>query len=496
MSGSLVRRVTALSAIGYGINILEQTPPSPIAGVRTDKVGVVGDFPWGPANELTDISTVADLFETFCPPEFDAADDYAAMKAFLNKTFVGGLKICRIDATSAAKATSGGITAGTGTITIAAKYKGALGNSISYQFVAASDADAAKRDLIIAIGTRYSARYKNLTFGAITTDVDDPFVDITSAAPSAMPATMGSATALTTGADGTAVATDYVGSGSSAVGIRKFYSESVDVAVLFVAECPDSLVATVNTGLEAYATECDKGMVVLCTPDDATSAETITDVASYRDDRIVYPYPRVKTTNFYDADLDEVEVDGNAFVAAAIVGVDPEVSPGGKPGSLFLQGITGLENPDISRSTYDDLKDAGVAAFQITTALGPIIRGGVTTSITAGLTQIYRRRMTDYITLSIAQRAEQNVGLPLDLDLAGQALGPYTQPLIAEINSFLQGLKDASRIQDYEVDAFSQNTLSSLALNRWVIGISVRLNSAQDEIVFAANIGETVEIAE
>jgi hypothetical protein len=494
MGGSMVRRIAAESAIGYGVNILEETPPGQISGVKTNVVGVVGDFPWGPANEVTRITNSAELFATFCPGVFDALNDYPAMRAFLNKKFVGGLRVVRIDATSAAKALYSWSVTG-GTVIATAMYKGALGNSINVEWAAASDADAAKRDVIITIGTKYSVRYKNRTLADIT-DLSDPYVVFTKGtSPSVLPAAA-SAVPLATGADGTAVAADYVGSSSSAVGIRKFYSDSVDVAVLFVAECPDALVATVNAGLEAYATDCDKGMVVLCTADDATAAETITDAADYRDDRIQYVWPRVKTTNFYDPDLAEIEVDGNAFAAAAIAGVDPEVSPGGAPGAPFLVGITGLENEDISRSTYDDLNDAGVAPFQITRALGPIIRKGITTSLTSGLEQVFRRRMTDYITNSIADRAETFVGKVLDLDLDAQALGPNTGGLIGEIQEFMSGLDSRNRIHSFSVDAFGQNLAANIAAGRWIIAISVRLHAAMDEIVLKANIGENVEIAE
>lgn len=494
--GTLVRTVVALSAIGYGVNIFEQAPPGAINGVRTDLVGVVADLPWGAPNTMTPIASTAELFAAFCPPEFGAENSYPALRAFLNKSFPGGLRIVRIDATSAAKATSGAVTAGTGSITITAKYKGAIGNGISYQFVTATGGDAAKRDLIITIGSRYSARYTDLAHGSITTAVDDPFVDVTSATPSAMPATMGSATALTSGSNGTAVAADYVGSISSAVGIRKFYAESIKVAALFVAECPSGLVNAVNAGLYAYATEADKGMVVLCTPDGATAAATITDAASYRDDRVVYTWPRVKTVNFYDPDNAEIEVDGNAFAAAAIVSVDPEVSPGGAPGAPFLKGITGLEDEDVARSTYDDLNAAGVAPFQMTDALGCIIRKGITTSLTSGLTQIFRRRMTDFVLNSIADRAQNFVSRPLDVDLAGQSVGPSMGGLVSECHGFLGELLARIRIAAYSVDPFSRNLQSNLNAGRWYLAIRVKLISAADEIVLVAGIGESIEITD
>jgi hypothetical protein len=69
------------------------------------------------------------------------------------------------------------------------------------------------------------------------------------------------------------VAGDYVGSSSSAVGIRLFYADAVEPDVLFVASCPSGLIATVNTGLKAFAADTDKGVVVLSTPASQTEAQ-------------------------------------------------------------------------------------------------------------------------------------------------------------------------------------------------------------------------------
>jgi hypothetical protein len=381
--------------------------------------------------------------------------------------------------------------------TVTAKCPGALGNAISVAW-SENASDSTARDATVTIGTGYSATYENVativSTALVVTDPGDPYVTFSKHASGTLVPAVAAAAALTGGADGTAVAADYVGSSSSSVGIRKFYSESVDVDVLFVAECPDSLVDTVNTGLEAYATETDKGMVVLCTPDGDTAAATITNVANHRDDRIVYVWPRVKTTNFYDPDLAEIEVDGNAFAAAAIVSVDPEASPGGAPGAPALSGITGLENEDIPRSTYDDLNEAGVAPFQMVSGLGCILRKGVTTSITSGQTQIFRRRMTDFIADSLAARWQFFVGTLLDVDLAGESLGPNTSGLIGETSQFLADLKRRNRIEDYSVDPFSENTQTNIDDAQWYVAVSVNLFSAADAIVLVGNIGEGVEI--
>lgn len=493
--GSLIRHVTALSLIGYGVNIYEQTPAGRVSGVKTTTIGVVADLPWGPQNEVTTITSAKELFDTFCPAAFDSAADYVALRAFMGLTFPGPVKIVRIapSTVAAVKALHSYTVAG-GTVVATALYHGAIGNLIAVDWDAATDADAAKRNVVITIGTTYSATYENVTLTSVTA-IDDPYVVFTKGtAPSALPAA-DTATLLTSGADGTAAAADYVGSSSSSVGIRKFYAEINKTAALFVAECPTALIGTVNTGLEAFAVDTDHGMAILCTPQTTTATTAIADVASYRDDRIIYPWPRIKTTDLYAATLPEITCDGNADVACAVASVDPEVSPGGAPGAPYLRRITGLETDDATITTYDLLRAAGISPFQIVEGLGTILRGCVTTSITSGLTEVFRRRMTDYIVDSLASRWSYFVGLPLDIELATQTMGDNTAGLIGETQQFLSGLAP-KRIARYAVDQYSQSAQADIDAGTWIIAISVKLWSAMNEIVLVGNIGEGVTFTE
>ena len=137
-----------------------------------------------------------------------------------------------------------------------------------------------------------------------------------------------------------------------------------------------------------------------------------------------------------------------------------------------------------------------MAAWFISNTLGPIIRGGVTTSVTSGLEKIFRRRMTDFIVDSIAARAENFVETPLDLDLPTRTLGPLTGALVGEVNQFLGDLLGRERIRAFSVDPFSGNTQTDIDAGRWIILISVKLVSAAEEIVLKATIGEFVEVTD
>lgn len=494
--GSLVRSISGVSGVGYGVNVWEIPPVAGIRGASTNVVGMVGLFPWGPQNQIVTVTTPAEFFATFYPDALGGTKDsttYPAIRALLNKPLFtrGGLKVVRPAAGSSAAASSGSITAGTGSVTITAKYKGALGNSIRYQFTAATNANAAQRNVVITTTHGYSATYENITFAAVD-DIVDPLVTITASAPSAMP-DAGSATALTSGSDGTPAAGDFSGAGE---GITLFAGDGVDVDVLFVAECPSGLIDDVNDALLAFAGE-DKGIVVLCTPAAQSSSTAITYVADYRDDRVVYTWPRVKTVDFFDADQDEVTVDGNAFAAAVIANVDPWLSPGGagknQGGVDLLRGISGLENESTSRTTLDSLNDAGVAPWAIVSSLGVILRRAVTTA-SSGRTKVFSRRMTDYLSESISTFMEQFVERPLDVDLTNQDLGTITGACVSAIRSFLDGEQANERIRGSSVDAFTANTQDDIDAGRWTILIAVKLVSMAEEIVLKVSIGETVTI--
>jgi len=494
--GSLIQRITGLSGVGQGVNIWEVAPPRNVTGEADNVIGMVAELPWGPIDTVTTVYTPAEFFSTFYPNVFGSTKDYTtypAILALLNKPIFtrGGLKVVRVGATGQVKASK--TDTGTGTVTITAKHYGAIGNTIYRQWTTATDADPVKRNLVITIGSDYSATYENLTIATVDA-VDDPYVTVTKGTLTVMPAA-GTSEALASGVNGTAVAADYVGTTSSTKGIRCFYGESVDVDVLFVAETPTALLAAVNTGLEAFATDTDKGLVVLGTVNGQAAADAITYVASYLDERVVYTWPRVLTTNWFDSDADSIEVDGNAFAAALIAGVDQWISPGGagkKQGTTdLLSGISDLEDNSQSKSGYETLIGAGIAPWFIDRTLGPILYKGITTD--EG--KIKQRRYKDYLENAIAGFAVNYVETVLDIDLTSQILGPNTSGFVGAIKQFLGNEVTKVHAKAFSVDPYSENTEADIDAGQWTVLIKVETYSDMDRIVLKAQIGETVTIS-
>lgn len=489
---SLIRRVTSEAGIGYGVNVMEIAPPGAVQGVKTTVVAIVANLPWGPTDTVTDVGTVAEFFDTFAPAHFGfTSTSWPALLAFVNKAWPGPLKVVRISPSSHAAATYSWVVTG-GNVIATATRKGTAGNSISVAWTAATDAVSTHRDVTVAIGTTYSATYKNVSISDIT-QVDDPYVDFTlSSSPTVLP-NAGVTNSLASGGDGTPAASDFVGSISSAKGMQLFASAAQEFAVLFCAGVASGILDSVNDGLLAFVQAYPKCIAVLSTVDGQSKSAAATYAADYRSDRIFYPWPRVKTLDAFDADLAEAECDGAPFAACAIASVDPWRSPGGEGGRPFLTGVTGLEDETFSLVDIDTLNEAGIGPFFMGKK-GCIIARAVTTSLTSGLEKLHRRRMTDYLSASISEACEDYVELPLDLTLSSHTLGNNTGALVGRINQFLADLQGKPAIRSFVVDPFGGCVQADIDAGRWTILVTVQLLSMMEEIVLRVTAGERVNI--
>jgi len=497
---SLIHQIDSITAARYGVNILEQRPPGEVQGESANVVCSVGDFPWGPVDSVTLITSPAEFFDLFAPGAFGRLDqDYPALLSYINKTFPSAMKVVRTANTGAAS--SAGTFddgAATASVDVAARYPGAKGNEIEIEWIA-NATDPSARDMRIKVGA-YDRTYSNVVTAAlVTTDPGDPFVTVAANVAQVDVPAVAALAALTGGLDGSPAIGDYLGTPGVGRGLEEFAAAGEDADVIFGAEIPQPLVAGWNAGLLAFQEANEKGMAILSTDSAITTkAGAIADVVAYRKDRQVYPWPRVQTVNTYDPDRATVVVDGASFAAVAVASVPPEVSPGGAPGAPFLSGITGLDPAaeTINSTGYKALNDAGIAPFFNSTALqGFIIHRGFTTSLVSGEERIFRRRMADFIMGSIAASAETFVGSLLDLDLPNKALGPNTSVQAGMWRQFLDGLVEDNRIRGYDLDAFGSNLQANIDAGQWRVAISVKLISAQEELIFLATIGERVELA-
>lgn len=496
---ALVRAITQLGDAKIGLNFLDIAPPPSPVGAQTKTIGIVGHFPWGPQNDPILCISAKDFFSTFHPPAFGPPDTttHPAFKALLVSRIPGPFYVVNINPTAVADVAmvlsytvSGGSWQGT------AAYPGTLGNAITATWAAATDADAAKRNLTIAIGTTYSILYENVTTTTILT-LANPYITWTATStPAALPAAAASATTTTAGVDGTAAASDYVGTSLSNVGIRMFYTTAVDW--LFVAECPSALINAVNTGLVAYGTGGGlNGGYVLCSVASQTAAAAITYVASYRDttSKGVYVWPRPSVVDQFDPDFAAVTVDGNALAACTYAGVDAWKSPEWSNSAPYLTVIADLVPNDAAPGTLDLLSAAGISMFYLDPTIGPMLGSAVVTNIVSGSTRIKRTKYRKYADDKIATLTPYYQGQPLDVDLATQTLGEYSDGLVSAITAFFEDEKAKGHIAAYSVDPFGSNTSDDLEANQWTIAVAVQLYGDISVLIITTQIGSTVNIS-
>lgn len=495
---ALVRAITQVGDAKIGLNFLDVAPPPSPVGAQTKTIGIVGHFPWGPQNTPTLCLSWAEFRATFYPAAFGAPNTttFPAMKAFLLSRIPGPFYVVNINPTTVADVmTAYSYTVSGGSWEGIAAYPGTLGNAITVTWAAATDADVAKRNLTISIGTTYSKLYENVTTTTILT-LANPYITWTATStPAALPAAAAAANTTTAGVNGTAQASDYVGSSVSNVGIRRFYTQAVDW--LFVAECPSALVNAVNTGLVAYGTGGGlDGGYVLCSVASQSASAAVTYIASYRDttSKGVYVWPRPKVIDSFDSTFPTITVDGNALAACAYAGVDAWKSPEWSNSAPYLTVISDLETNDSAPGTIDTLVDAGISSFYLDPTIGPMLASAVVTNIVSGSTRIKRTKYRKYADDKIATLTPFYQGQPLDVNLTAQTLGEYSGGLVGAITAFFEDEKAKSHIAAYNVDPFSANTEDDLEANQWTIAVAVQLYGDINVLIITTQIGSTVNI--
>ena len=470
-----------------GLSIDELTAPGRVKGSPQGIIGIVGEFQKGPLNTVTPIGSAKEFTDTFGAY---GSVGYKGYKALLGKRF-GGLRIVRVTNGTQAAGTLALVDAAAAVVvTLTALSKGVWGNSIQAKVTAATDEEATHWDLTLSYSEANSPSkvevYKNILTKADAVSRINAKSSLVSAAAgaSAIRAVNVAFTALASGSDGTFADSDYVGSTSSVVGLRKLEANK-EVNLVF---CPEKSGSTINAGLLAHAVNPDitARMVAMCGPSGNTAAQGITDVADYRGDRGIYGWPWVYN---YIPELDANGLTApTSWIASVFSQLGPHVDLATIDSVALLAGVKGLEFDDITRSTYISLADAGIAAFEYDSDYGYKLRSGLTTSTDTALVMIFRRRMTDYILGAIATRGKRyqnKINRP-------EERRAYT----AEVRAWLEGLKTTGLIEGYLVDPDSMNTADTIAAGEFHLLCKVKLFGSMRYIVIHGEIGEAVIIQE
>lgn len=467
-----------------GMYIKERVVPAAIKGVSRNDVSLTGTAVKGPVGKRVRISSVAEFYAIFGERDYGDGSAFVSSlwRALQNKKF-GGLWIERVSAAAAVKATKQFLATATPIIRIDASSPGKWGNSVTAQIVNATDGDATHFDVIVTDG-KQTRRLKNVNVNgtndntaSVSTTNDDRLVDIVKLA-NGRPDNV-AATALLSGADGTIADSDYTAS----PGPLERQNTAPKTAVCTCCEMTTAIKAKIASLAAAVADR------VWCTgPNDETvaKASAITDVAINRSDRVWYFFNAVWTLDpntgsfFWQA--------AHIWAASILSQIDVDIHIGDSDNLTLMSGAQALYNSSLQRQDYIDLKEAGICALEQTED-GYSFVSGVTSSLQSGREQQTRRKMADYLLLSMSAGLKwvpkkKNVTSTRRLAKSGAI-------------DFLEIQKKAERVvSDYRVDNESVNNATdrSNGLERMLVKVKT-----VDHILFFAlegEIGTNVAISE
>ncbi len=360
---------------------------------------------------------------------------------------------------------------------------GVWGNDLDAEVKDATDADANHFNLEITyLGGKIVLKNLNCQSGydnllATLGDDDGNWVTLTKLA-NGRP--LNGASALISGADGSIADSDFTGTGDA----LELAAAVPGVGAVFIAERSS---ATLKTKVRTLAAaSCDR-LWLICADAETTSAATaITEAASNRDDRIVYcfnhPYTLDNETGA------EILTHPTSWMASVLSQTDIDIHPGEEDTKEFTAGIIRLYNEAYSRADYIAFKDAGICSLEKDTS-GFAFVSGVTTSVVPGKEQITRRRMADFILISLANS--------LKFFVKKKNTVSRRQVQVGLIDSFLGDLKAQERVvENFAVDGEILNTVASRSLGIEKIKVSVELIKHQLHLVLDATIGTNVRITE
>lgn len=466
-----------------GIVVNESAPAPNVAGVAANVAVLVGTAQRGPT-DLTEITSAQMAVEVF------GKDNSKGLNKVLKNKSFGKLKFIRVVAAAAVKATKTFDASSTDAIKFTAKFLGAYGNLITVKIENGTLTNTKKYTITDTNPNAVLTNevYDNVKLADLAVKnvfAKSALITATVLSASAEPDNTTGAEVLAGGDNGTIADTDYEDA------IEKAQVEGAG-NIIFL----DEYNAARNLLLKNHvALTQDK--IAICAgleSDDVTAA--VAAVASLRDTegRIIYSYPYAETV------IDgETVVQPTAYWLASLISqTNPSVDPAFTANSKYLGSMIRL-NKSLNRNEYITLKEAGICAFEYDADLGHKVKSGIVTQILdSEKVTILRRRMTDFLTVSVAKflKNYQNA-------VNSKQNRTFVKAAIETFDASLEAagiLPKDSEMQSGEkaklIDTESLNTSASIAQGFFKILYKRRIYSSMRYIVLNAEIGQSVVVKE
>lgn len=476
-----------------GVYVNELVPPAAILGINLNGVVVVGKTIRGPVNTPVQISSPQRLISVFGGRDLGSGGAIAndVWTSFLNKSFGSNTYVIRA-AAAAAVAASGSTS--DGYLDIDASSVGVWGNAVSFEVENATDGESDHFNLVITDYTGATLTYINLditsgndnTATVVGDDAANPVV-LTKAS-SGRPPNQGP-TLLTGGSDGSIADSDFTAQN----GPLETAATMEGVGAVLIAQRSSAALKAKQDTLAGLSSD---RMFLINTDTYTTSqASAITDVASYRSDRVAYGFNTPWTLDPTTAV--QIQTQPADWLASILSQTDVSVNPASATDTKrLLQGITKLTS-SLSRSDKIALKNAGIIALESNNGSFNFV-SGVSTYLPdgTGKEQIDRRRETDYIQLSIANALEPFV--------KQKATDARRQLIVSSITAFCRAAQALGIIAEdsdqtgpgFLVDNKTLNTPESRGMGLENILLKVRLLNDLNYIVLTTSIGTQVTVSQ
>lgn len=494
--------VTSTSqATRHGVYGIEREPPATIRAQGVAVTGICEQFPWGPADTVTEVTDMRSFIDTFAPPGMSHTG--AGYMAVMGKAWPS-LKVVRAVAASGTVAASCTInkTGPTALFVLTLKYVGTAGNSVTATTSAATDGDANHFNLAVTVtgasGTT-TDKFENINLSGVGSDsfptdfTNTKLLGAFSKSSAGVPL-MGT-TSFTSGADGSIAAADYVGTqGLANKGIALFEGDRTIDSVI-TGDPGNSFRATVNAGLMAHADYMTDRVAFISGNSGLTLAGAQTDVASYRSLRCVYAdcWAYVKD----DVDGTERLVSPAVFAASLAANLSPSTSFSWKSSvaKKFLAKISRLETNRGDGAYSNEL--AGICTLQAEPLGGYSFEAAVVTAAptTPAKRKYKRTRMTHYIAKAIVSSLREYTDSP--------NVPVNQQDEVSAVSDFLETLKGNAKtnpnalphIVDFAIRPLADfNSQVSIDGGEFTIPCDIKLSSDQERIFVSMKIGESVTV--
>jgi hypothetical protein len=480
-----------------GAFALEIDAPKTIEGVSLGYIGFVGQFSWGPVQQVVTPENGADFLNTFEPAGSPrTSNGYRALKGRKKLK----LKVVRALAADAAAATNVLVATG-GNITSTAKYKGTLGNAITRQIKAAASGDGAKRDFVFTLTDPVTGStvetYSDVPLPAggvqVTVDVSKSKLLASLVVAGAVTGWPANGTAaLTGGSNGAAlIASDYVGTeGLSDKGVALFENES-EVRILCHDDCGNGIRAAVNAGFAAHEQYMDDRIAIVDTDADAANWAAVKAAVTggLVSDRAL---PCGAWVQIFDDGGNLVTTPFSTFIASARINLEPHQSHAWRADRVTdyytaIQGVVAnfsVHSPQIK-------KEAFALGIQLPIKLTSgrwAAQHDRNSNTSVAKRYTTRRVMTDYLALSLVGGVDEYVNGPNSVEGNRELSGVV-------VKNFLEREKQKGRIAAYSINT-SMNTSASIGAGEFTVAISAITISPREKIFFLLNVGPTVTITE